>query len=212
MHTPCPNAACSYRNILPFWPRTTSSPAPHALASPWGPHIGGGVVGLLEGESGTALGAQLQPLPLEPLDGWFGRQLFPIQLGHDHSILSWEEGKRGGNGESGRRSGTLVASGHTPLRPRSPQTPTPSSPRRPSPVSTDTESGFFRKTPVGSSAVGDWSSGGASAQEIRSGVGEGGLRRAGKGVAGHFGGGARANDGTFFCSASKRPWRQNGFS
>lgn len=34
-----------------------------------------------------------------------------------------------------------------------------------SPVSTDTESGFFRKRPVGSSTVGDWSSGGASAQE-----------------------------------------------
>lgn len=95
MHTPCPNAACSYGNILPLLPRTTSSPAPHALASPWGPHIAGGVVGLLEGESGTALAAQLQPLPLEPLDGRFGRQLFPIQLGHDHSILSWEEGVMG---------------------------------------------------------------------------------------------------------------------
>lgn len=106
----------------------------------------------------------------------------------------------------------LGASGPTSLRPRSPQIPTPSSPRRPSPVSTDTESGFLRKTPVGSSAVGDWSSGGASAQEIRSGVEEGSEVGRGGGRQATLGAGFRANDGTFFCWASKRPWRQNDVS
>lgn len=66
---------------------------------------------------------------------------------------------------------------------------------------------------MGSSAVGDWSSGGASAQEIRSGV-MAGVSEAGRGRGRQatLGAGFRANDGTFFCSASKRPWRQNGFS
>lgn len=41
--------------------------------------------------------------------------------------------------------------------------PSPPPRRSPSPFSTDTDSGFFRKMPVGSSAVGDCSSGGFSA-------------------------------------------------
>ena len=76
---------------------------------------------------------------------------------------------------------------HPPSDPRSPGPP-PFLPQTLSPFSTDTESGFFRKRPVGSSAVGDWSSGGASAQE----TGLGGLRQAEEGAAGHLRGRAQS--------------------
>lgn len=56
-----------------------------------GSHIAGRVMGFLEGESGSALAAQLLPLPLEPLDGRLARELLPIHLGQNHRVLPWRK-------------------------------------------------------------------------------------------------------------------------
>lgn len=83
-------------------------------------------MGLLERESGPALAAQLQPLPLEPLDGWFPWELLPVHLGCDHHIFSWGAGVGDGREWPDRNCETLQRGlGASPSLDRRVQVPSP---------------------------------------------------------------------------------------